>query len=113
MKAASEGPSQLDEAALREPLRRALAAREARKLPLGSRTAAAVLIPLFERGGEARVWLVRRPDTMRSHGGQVAFPGESRTPRTRRSVRRRSVKPTRSSESPNRASTCSARWTTI
>ena len=70
----------LDEASLREPLRRALAARDARKLPLGSRTAAAVLIPLFERDGETRVWLVRRPETMRSHGGQVAFPGGKSDP---------------------------------
>jgi len=34
-----------------------------------------VLVPLFERDGEAHVWLVRRPGTMRSHAGQVAFPG--------------------------------------
>jgi 8-oxo-dGTP pyrophosphatase MutT (NUDIX family) len=65
----------LDEAALREPLRRALAARSARRLELGSRTAAAVLIPLFLRDGETRIWLVKRPETMRSHGGQVALPG--------------------------------------
>jgi 8-oxo-dGTP pyrophosphatase MutT (NUDIX family) len=70
----------LDEASLREPLRRALGAREARKLPLGSRTAAAVLISLFEREGETRVWLVRRPESMRSHGGQVAFPGGKSDP---------------------------------
>ena len=36
---------------------------------------AAVLVPLFERDGEAHVWLARRPTTMRSHAGQVAFPG--------------------------------------
>jgi 8-oxo-dGTP pyrophosphatase MutT (NUDIX family) len=70
----------LDEATLREPLRRALAARETRTLPPGSRTAAAVLMPLFERDGEVRVWLVRRPETMRSHGGQVAFPGGKSDP---------------------------------
>lgn len=70
----------LDEATLREPLRRALAAREARRISPGSRTVAAVLVPLFERDGEARVWLVRRPETMRSHGGQVAFPGGKRDP---------------------------------
>ena len=70
----------LDEATLREPLRRALAARKTRTLPPGSRTAAAVLVPLFERDGEVRVWLVRRPETMRSHGGQVAFPGGKSDP---------------------------------
>jgi len=37
--------------------------------------AAAVLVPLFEAGGETRVVLTRRPDTMPSHRGDVAFPG--------------------------------------
>jgi 8-oxo-dGTP pyrophosphatase MutT (NUDIX family) len=37
--------------------------------------AAAVLVPLFETGGETRVVLTRRPDTMPSHRGDVAFPG--------------------------------------
>jgi 8-oxo-dGTP pyrophosphatase MutT (NUDIX family) len=65
----------LDEAGLREPLRRALTARPSRKIPLGQTIPAAVLIPLFEKEGEAHVWLVRRPASMRSHAGQVAFPG--------------------------------------
>jgi 8-oxo-dGTP pyrophosphatase MutT (NUDIX family) len=79
MSGEAPGPS-LDEASLREPLRRVLRARDARTLPLGSRTAAAVLISLFEGEGETRVWLVRRPETMRSHGGQVAFPGGKSDP---------------------------------
>jgi 8-oxo-dGTP pyrophosphatase MutT (NUDIX family) len=70
----------LSEATLREPLRRVLASREPRRLPLGETTAAAVLLPLFERDGEACVWLVRRPKAMRSHGGQVAFPGGKSDP---------------------------------
>jgi 8-oxo-dGTP pyrophosphatase MutT (NUDIX family) len=37
--------------------------------------AAAVLVPLFEADGETRVVLTRRPDTMPSHRGDVAFPG--------------------------------------
>ena len=37
--------------------------------------AAAVLMPLFEAEGETRVVLTRRPDTMPSHRGDVAFPG--------------------------------------
>ena len=36
---------------------------------------AAVLVPLFEEDGEARVVLTKRPDTMPSHRGDVAFPG--------------------------------------
>jgi 8-oxo-dGTP pyrophosphatase MutT (NUDIX family) len=36
---------------------------------------AAVLIPLFEEDGEARVVLTRRSGNLRSHTGEVAFPG--------------------------------------
>ncbi|HEY3819336.1 MAG TPA: CoA pyrophosphatase [Polyangiaceae bacterium] len=65
----------LTESTLREPLRRALAARSARTMPAGAGTAAAVLVPLFESDGETHVWLARRPTSMRSHAGQIAFPG--------------------------------------
>ena len=65
----------LTEGTLREPLRRALGTRQVRKNAAGTATPAAVLVPVFERHGEAHVWLVRRPSTMRSHAGQVAFPG--------------------------------------
>jgi 8-oxo-dGTP pyrophosphatase MutT (NUDIX family) len=41
---------------------------------------AAVLIPLFEEGGEARVVLTKRPDWMPSHRGEVAFPGGKHEP---------------------------------
>jgi len=40
----------------------------------GSR-AAAVLVPLYELDGEARVVLIKRPETMPSHRGEIAFPG--------------------------------------
>jgi 8-oxo-dGTP pyrophosphatase MutT (NUDIX family) len=36
---------------------------------------AAVLVALFEERGEARVVLTRRAATLRSHTGEVAFPG--------------------------------------
>ena len=36
---------------------------------------AAVLVALFEEGGEARVVLTVRSDRLRSHQGEVAFPG--------------------------------------
>jgi 8-oxo-dGTP pyrophosphatase MutT (NUDIX family) len=60
---------------LRERLRRFLGGRPPAKLAIGSTTAAAVLLPLFERDGETCIWLVRRPTSMRRHAGQVAFPG--------------------------------------
>ena len=42
--------------------------------PAGARPAA-VLVPIFEEGGEARIILTKRPDTMPSHQGEIAFPG--------------------------------------
>jgi 8-oxo-dGTP pyrophosphatase MutT (NUDIX family) len=47
--------------------------------PAGSRAAAA-LMPIFEEGGEARVVLTKRPDTMPSHRGEIAFPGGKHEP---------------------------------
>jgi 8-oxo-dGTP pyrophosphatase MutT (NUDIX family) len=41
----------------------------------GSEPEAAVLVALFEEGGETRVVLTRRASTLRSHRGEVSFPG--------------------------------------
>jgi 8-oxo-dGTP pyrophosphatase MutT (NUDIX family) len=32
-------------------------------------------MPIFEDGGEARIILTKRPETMPSHRGEIAFPG--------------------------------------
>ena len=34
-----------------------------------------MLVPLFEEDGEARVILTKRPETMPTHQGEIAFPG--------------------------------------
>lgn len=47
---------------------------------------AAVLMPFFEEDGLARVILTRRPDTMPSHRGDVAFPGGKLDRRVDRSL---------------------------
>jgi 8-oxo-dGTP pyrophosphatase MutT (NUDIX family) len=39
------------------------------------RRASAVLVPLFEAGGDTRLILTKRPETMPSHQGEIAFPG--------------------------------------
>jgi 8-oxo-dGTP pyrophosphatase MutT (NUDIX family) len=41
---------------------------------------AAVLAPVFLRGGEPWALLTRRPENLRKHPGQVAFPGGGREP---------------------------------
>jgi 8-oxo-dGTP pyrophosphatase MutT (NUDIX family) len=43
-------------------------------MPVGLREAA-VLIPVFEEDGEARLVLTRRPEHLPTHQGQIAFPG--------------------------------------
>jgi len=35
---------------------------------------AAVLVPMFEDAGEAHVVMIKRPETMPSHKGEIAFP---------------------------------------
>ena len=37
-----------------------------------------MLVPVYEDDGEARVILTKRPDTMPSHRGEIAFPGGKR-----------------------------------
>ncbi len=59
---------------------------EARALVPGS-VAAAVLVPLFEVDGEAHVVLTKRPDTMPSHQGEIAFPGGKFDPAVDRDLR--------------------------
>ena len=41
---------------------------------------ASVLVALFEDGGETHVVLTKRPETMPSHQGEIAFPGGKREP---------------------------------
>jgi 8-oxo-dGTP pyrophosphatase MutT (NUDIX family) len=41
---------------------------------------AAVLVPMFDVDGEANVLLTKRPETMVSHRGEIAFPGGKREP---------------------------------
>ncbi len=38
---------------------------------------AAVLVPLFEREGQLSLLFIRRASTLRTHSGQIAFPGGS------------------------------------
>jgi len=61
-------------------LKGALAAVPPRPLPLGNLCQAAVLIPLFEREGEAWLLLTRRTSAMEHHGGEISFPGGRRDP---------------------------------
>jgi 8-oxo-dGTP pyrophosphatase MutT (NUDIX family) len=68
----------LTEARLRSALREQLARRKRTRAPSGSGRESAVLIPLFEGPDGVRTWLVRRAQGLRSHSGQIAFPGGKR-----------------------------------
>jgi 8-oxo-dGTP pyrophosphatase MutT (NUDIX family) len=46
-----------------------------------------VLLPVFEEDGEARIVLTRRPETMPSHRGEIAFPGGKVEPTVDRDAR--------------------------
>ena len=64
----------VDLARVRAVLGEARAARAPSPVSPGSR-AAAVLIPLFEEDGQARVILTRRAATLSAHQGEMSFPG--------------------------------------
>jgi 8-oxo-dGTP pyrophosphatase MutT (NUDIX family) len=53
---------------------------EAIGLDVHGRTDAAVLVPLYLHDGDLHAVLTRRPDDMRRHAGEVAFPGGRQDP---------------------------------
>jgi 8-oxo-dGTP pyrophosphatase MutT (NUDIX family) len=59
-----------------ELIRRRLAPADAVPMPpTGEHKAAAVLLPLMKRGSEFALLYTRRNDRLKTHAGQVAFPG--------------------------------------
>lgn len=63
---------------LQETIQRRLEGLELRELAEDYRREAAVLIPIFERGGEPHFLLTLRTEEVKSHKGQVSFPGGMR-----------------------------------
>lgn len=59
----------------REAIRRALAGRQKRTESLAGFVPAAVLLPLFEKGGEYHLVFTKRTETVSYHKGQYSFPG--------------------------------------
>jgi 8-oxo-dGTP pyrophosphatase MutT (NUDIX family) len=60
-----------------EPVERADSLRDALEGQRPNARKAAVLITLFEREGEVTLIFIRRASTLRSHSGEIAFPGGS------------------------------------
>lgn len=72
--AAREYPLKLDQ------LRRSIGGASRRTLAIEGFAAAAVLVPVIERGEHIRVGYTLRPDDMPTHAGQISFPGGRRHP---------------------------------
>src|SRR3972149_10425764 len=60
-----------------DSLRETLASRQPRVRPEWEARPAAVLVPLYQQGGEWHLLFTRRTDTVDEHKGQVSFPGGS------------------------------------
>lgn len=63
---------------LREQIRIRLAQLRPKRLVSGYARQAAVLMLIFERGGEPYFLLTRRTETVSTHKGQISFPGGMR-----------------------------------
>ncbi len=59
----------------RESIRRALAGRTKKAEHLLGYTPAAVLLPLFEKGGDYHLVFTKRTEMVNYHKGQISFPG--------------------------------------
>jgi 8-oxo-dGTP pyrophosphatase MutT (NUDIX family) len=60
-----------------DEIRRRLAAYEPRQAAVGERPQAAVLLPLYAQRGELHVVLTKRTEAVKSHKGEISFPGGS------------------------------------
>lgn len=58
-----------------ERIKRAIASRPKRHLPVDGLKPAAVTVPLFLKGEEWHVLLTRRTQEVRHHKGEISFPG--------------------------------------
>jgi 8-oxo-dGTP pyrophosphatase MutT (NUDIX family) len=60
---------------LTEKIRKVLSARRRKSVSTDRLTRAAVLVPLFEKGGRPYVLFTKRTERVKHHKGQISFPG--------------------------------------
>ena len=58
-----------------DAIRKALGDFPRRTLAVGALRPSAVLLPLFEKGGESHLLFTRRTDDVKHHQGEISFPG--------------------------------------
>lgn len=63
---------------LQDRIRSRLASLDRRELMMPFAREAAVLMPIFERGGNPHFLLTKRTDEVETHKGQISFPGGMR-----------------------------------
>jgi len=66
---------------LRERIRDQLTRLRSKRLDAACPQEAAVLMPIFVRNGEPHFLLTRRTEEVRTHKGQISFPGGMRQDR--------------------------------
>lgn len=59
----------------KEEIRRIVARRQRQKLSPEGRRQSAVLVPLYQTGGEFQILLIKRTEHLKTHQGQIGFPG--------------------------------------
>ncbi len=59
----------------KEEIRRVITGRMKQSLSPGGKRRAAVLMPLYRREGEFQILLIKRTEHLKTHQGQIAFPG--------------------------------------
>jgi 8-oxo-dGTP pyrophosphatase MutT (NUDIX family) len=59
----------------KEEIRRIITGRQRQSLPLEKKRLAAVLVPLYMEGGGLQILLIKRTEHVKTHQGQIAFPG--------------------------------------
>ncbi|MFQ5657139.1 MAG: NUDIX hydrolase [Candidatus Methylomirabilales bacterium] len=59
----------------KEEIRRIITSRQRQSLPAEGKQRAAVLVPLYETGEGYQILLVKRTEHLKTHQGQIAFPG--------------------------------------
>src|SRR4030042_6193695 len=64
---------------MKEKLRQALASRQKVRLSCSGLTEAAVIVPIFRKGGEYHLLFTLRSEQVSHHKGQISFPGGTRS----------------------------------
>ncbi len=60
---------------MKQRLKRILAQREKQRIVDPNRVSAAVLVPIYEKGGQYHILFIKRTEWVEKHKGEISFPG--------------------------------------